>query len=294
MDKHCEKCAKENVGCKEKQHLFRDVDKLKINKTLNSFLYFFITVVCISFVIISFALWKNMLAQPIATANISANELKQISELFNSQFSSLLTVLAILLSVFGVLLPIVNTIYQKQTLKDERESLRREINISLANLEAQEKKLEDKIESAKEERKKQIAEVRSELAQAIGSSRKSFSEKQETVKIKLEESQKHQTYSNGYFCQQLAFTNRNFLSVYCAYCSYAIMYYSVYAENNDGFAQSFSFIVGELKEKLQENNGNESFNSKTFIKNLKEAQENVRKDSIYWHKLQELIDIIEK
>ena len=47
MEKHCEKCVKENIGCKEIQHLFRDVDKLKASKNFNTFLYIFIAVIFI-------------------------------------------------------------------------------------------------------------------------------------------------------------------------------------------------------------------------------------------------------
>ena len=83
-----------------------------------------------------------------------SEELKNMADLFNSQFSNLLTVLGILLTIFGVLTPIVNAIYQKQTLKDERESLRREIDVSLANLEEKEKNLEDKLELATEKIKR--------------------------------------------------------------------------------------------------------------------------------------------
>ena len=195
MKKNCENCVKESIGCKEIQHLFRDVDKLKASKKLNNLLCFVFVVITVGFAVISILVWQNMLKQSISTANLKPEELKNMAELFNSQFSNLLTVLGILLTVFGVVIPIINAIYQKQTLKDERDSLRREIDINLANLEAKEKKLEDKIESTKEEREKQIAKVRSELAQAIDSARQSFSEKQEKITIELEESQKQQTYN---------------------------------------------------------------------------------------------------
>ena len=146
MEKHCEKCVKENIGCKEIQHLFRDVDKLKASKKFNTFLYIFITVISVGFVFVSIVVWQNMLKQSISTANLQPEELKNMADLFNSQFSNLLTVLGVLLTIFGAATPIVNAIYQKQTLKDERESLRREIDVSLANLEAKEKNLEDKLE----------------------------------------------------------------------------------------------------------------------------------------------------
>ena len=292
MEKHCERCVKENIGCKEIQHLFRDVDKLKASKKLNNLLYFVFVVITVGFAVISILVWQNMLKQSISTANLKPEELKNMAELFNSQFSNLLTVLGILLTVFGVVIPIINAIYQKQTLKDERDSLRREIDINLANLEAKEKKLEDKIESTKEEREKQIAKVRSDLAQAIDSARKSFSEKQEKITIELEESQKQQTYNNGYFYQQLAFTNRHFLNIHCIYCSYAIMYYSVYVENNDKFAKKFLFIVRKMKKRLQEDNDNEELYSEKLIENLKAAQSNVKTDSIYFYKLKVLIKII--
>lgn len=292
MKKNCENCVKESIGCKEIQHLFRDVDKLKASKKLNNLLCFVFVVITVGFAVISILVWQNMLKQSISTANLKPEELKNMAELFNSQFSNLLTVLGILLTVFGVVIPIINAIYQKQTLKDERDSLRREIDINLANLEAKEKKLEDKIESTKEEREKQIAKVRSDLAQAIDSARKSFSEKQEKITIELEESQKQQTYNNGYFYQQLAFTNRHFLNIHCIYCSYAIMYYSVYAENNDEFAKRFFFIVEKMKEKLQEDNDNEKFYSEKLIENLKAAQRNVKTDSIYFYNLKNLIEII--
>ena len=154
MEKHCEKCVKENIGCKEIQHLFRDVDKLKASKNFNTFLYIFIAVISVGFVIVSIIVWHNMLKQSISTADLKPEELKNMADLFNSQFSNLLTVLGILLTIFGVLTPIVNAIYQKQTLKDERESLRREIDVSLANLKEKEKNLEDKLELATEKIKR--------------------------------------------------------------------------------------------------------------------------------------------
>ena len=293
MEKHCEKCVKENIGCKEIQHLFRDVDKLKASKKFNTFLYIFITVISVGFVIVSIIVWHNMLKQSISTANLKPEELKNMAELFNTQFSNLLTVLGILLTIFGVAIPIVNAIYQKQTLKDERESLRREIDVSLANLEAQEKKLEDKIESAKAEREKQIAKVRSDLAQAIDSARKNFQDKQENIETKIQAFERESTYNNGYIFLQIALSNRNEMFMYGSYVSLAMMYFSVYAETDENFSERLLFSIENLSKKILECNDNTVLNFKFIIEKLKEAQKNVRNNSIYWHKLQELIETIE-
>ena len=293
MDKHCEKCAKENVGCKEIQHLFRDVDKLKASKKFNTFLYIFITVISVGFVIVSIIVWHNMLKQSISTADLKPEELKNMADLFNSQFSNLLTVLGILLTIFGALTPIVNAIYQKQTLKDERESLRREIDVSLANLEEKEKNLEDKIESAKAEREKQIAKVRSDLAQAIDSARRNFQDKQENIETKIQAFERESTYNNGYIFLQIALSNRNEMFMYGSYVSLAMMCFSVYAETDENFSERLLFSIENLSKKILECNDNTVLNFKFIIEKLKEAQKNVRNDSIYWHKLQELIETIE-
>ena len=293
MEKHCEKCVKENIGCKEIQHLFWDVDKLKASKNFNTFLYIFIAVISVGFVIVSIIVWHNMLKQSISTADLKPEELKNMADLFNSQFSNLLTVLGILLTIFGALTPIVNAIYQKQTLKDERESLRREIDVSLANLEEKEKNLEDKIESAKAEREKQIAKVRSDLAQAIDSARRNFQDKQENIETKIQAFERESTYNNGYIFLQIALSNRNEMFMYGSYVSLAMMCFSVYAETDENFSERLLFSIENLSKKILECNDNTVLNFEFIIEKLKEAQKNVRNDSIYWHKLQELIETIE-
>ena len=294
MDKHCEKCVKENIGCKEIQHLFRDVDRLKVSKKFNTFLYILIAIISVSLVITSFVVWYNMLKQPISTTGLKPEELKNIADLFNSQFSNLLTVLGLLLTVFGVAIPIVNAIYQKQTLKEERDSLKREIDISLANIEAKERELENKIEFAKKERQKQITEVRSELAQAIDSARKNFQDKQEIIEKKIRDFEQRYTYNNGYVALQLALSNRNDMFVYCSYMSLGIVYFSVYAESMEDCSERLLYSIKTLSEKISARDKNVVLNFKFIIEKLTQSQEKVRKDSVYWHKLQELIEIVNK
>ena len=284
MEKHCEKCVKENIGCKEIQHLFRDVDKLKASKNFNTFLYIFIAVISVGFVIVSIIVWHNMLKQSISTADLKPEELKNMADLFNSQFSNLLTVLRILLNIFGVAIPILNAIYQKQTLKDERESLRREIDFSLANLDVEEKKL---IESAKEEREKQIENVRSDLAKSIQNAEKHF-------KSTFAGFEKEYKRDSGYFFLQFALTNRGDYFVYYTYCSYAILCYSTYAETDNTFAERFYFSINEFNEDFRQRYEKNQFDSSLITKNIKFAQKNVEADSDYWQQMQKIVDMIEE
>ena len=149
------------------------------------------------------------------------------------------------------------------------------------------------IESAKEEQKKQIEEVRSDLAQAIDSARKNFQDKQENIENKIQSFEQRYSYNNGYLFLQMVLLNRNDMFMFGSYMSLAIMYFSVYAETDEKFSERLLFSIKKLSTTISECNDNTVFNFKFIIEKLKEAQKNVRKDSVYWHKLQELIETIE-
>lgn len=56
---------------------------------------------------------------------------KLIYDLFNSHFVQLLTVLGILMTIFGVVIPLATYIFQRKTLTEEREALMREFHHEL-------------------------------------------------------------------------------------------------------------------------------------------------------------------
>lgn len=293
MEKHCEKCVKENIGCKEIQHLFRDVDKLKASKKFNTFLYIFITVISVGLVITSIVVWYNMLKQPIATASLKPEELKNVADLFNSQFSNLLTVLGILLTIFGVANPIVNAIYQKQTLKDERESLRREIDVSLANIEAKERELEQRMESATEDLAKQISNIKAHFQSLLNKSHRDIQEKQQILDTKIEAFEKQRFIDNGFFCAQLASAAQD--SSACYYYSLAIFYYSHYATSDKSIENKLRYLMDALVQTLSERDWLALTLDKTLIvENLTKAQDQLKNHSTYYQKLQSIIDSIDQ
>ena len=87
---------------------------------------------------------------------------KDAYELFDKQFTHLLTTLGILLSVFGIALPIISYFFQRVSLRDEREAIQHEIEIGLANIKERENNLEKELKKVNETEIK-ISEIKKEF-----------------------------------------------------------------------------------------------------------------------------------
>jgi hypothetical protein len=71
---------------------------------------------------------------------------KDAYELFDKQFTHLLTTFGIMLSVFGIALPIISYFFQRVSLRDEREAIQHEIEVSMNNIKERENKFERELE----------------------------------------------------------------------------------------------------------------------------------------------------
>ena len=103
-------------------------------------------------------------------------------ELFDKQFSHLLTTFGIILSVFGIALPVISYFFQRVSLRDEREAIQHEIEVGMSNIKERENKFEnelDKIKQAQQEAQQAIEKANKALEQ----SQISFNSVQELVHI---------------------------------------------------------------------------------------------------------------
>ncbi len=204
----------------------RDIDDLKKSKfwkaiLIATFLVFFS--LCVIFVI----LYRNLLTQPVILKSMPAGELRNLTELFDNQLANILTIIGVLMTIFGFVLPMLNIFLQRQTLKEERESIQREIDISLSIIRDQEKDFRRDLTVAKEERNKKISEIEKKIdsgMREITKKQQDFLSESSAMKVemqkaadahkeveesinrheKLLDSQNRETiYTYGYFMQQL-------------------------------------------------------------------------------------------
>ena len=90
-------------------------------------------------------------------------------ELFDKQFSHLLTTFGIILSVFGIALPVISYFFQRVSLRDEREAIQHEIEVGMSNIKERENKFEnefDKIKQAQHEAQQAIEKANKALEQS--------------------------------------------------------------------------------------------------------------------------------
>lgn len=214
-------------------------------------------------------------------------------ELFDKQFSHLLTTFGIILSVFGIALPVISYFFQRVSLRDEREAIQHEIDISLKNIKEKENELEQKILQAENERIKQFSEVESHLLETIENAKNNFYEKQNSLDNKIKEFEKEYTKNNGFLFLQFAISNVRDYKLFCIYSSMALQNYSVYAESEKHCADKCILILKHLKKHIAKCYKDKSFNSGFIKKNISVSQKNVRADSVYWRDMQDIIDKID-
>ena len=231
MSKECQSCVKEGIGCESVQKMMREIDELKKAKA-HRILMLSIFTVALAFLTICFIIWHHMLRQPIMLQQMPESQLKDLSELFNAQFSNLLTVLGILITIFGFILPLINLYYQRQTLKEERESIKREVDRNLEVIKEQVKNFDLNLQQAKDERKAEIANVRDDLAKTIDAARKNFQQRQDSIDKTLAKHEKDRCWDSGYFMQQLAAASQDITGKIIYYCN-ALPYFSKYSGSND-------------------------------------------------------------
>jgi ElaB/YqjD/DUF883 family membrane-anchored ribosome-binding protein len=251
MSKDCKSCSKEDIGCSTIQNICRDIDDLKKSRFWKIALISAV-ILTIGLVAISIVFWRNLLQQPIMLAQMESSTTKDVTELFNNQLSSMLTLIGILMTIFGFILPLINIFYQRLTLKDERESMQREVDLSLEIIKDEVREFKRDLAKASEERKEQFDKVRSDLAIAISNARSIFQEKTDSLKAEVKESkefvesskktweeklvehedrlekhEKNMAWESGFFMQQLAMSTTdtrtsilyysNALSDFCKY-----------------------------------------------------------------------------
>lgn len=247
MSKECQSCIKEGIGCESVQKMMREIDELKKAKAHRILMWTAFFIIS-GFIIISFIVWNYMLRQPITVRQMPESQLKDLSELFNAQFTNLLTVMGGLITIFGFILPLINLYYQRQTLKEERESIKREVDRSLEIIKEQVKKFDFNLQQAKEERKVEINKVRSELAKAIEDAKKAFKTRQDTIDKTLAEHEKNRHWDSGYFMQQLAIADQEFFGKVIYYCN-ALPYFSKYCDDSN-FQERIYDILNDLPDSI--------------------------------------------
>lgn len=301
MSKECQLCAKENIGCDSIQKIMRDIDDLKKAKAHRILMLSVLSLVLV-FIIICFFIYNNMLRQPIMVQQMPESQLKDLSELFNAQFSNLLTVMGGLITIIGFILPLINLYYQRQTLKEERESLKREVDRNLEIINNQVKNFDLTLQQAKEERRAEINNLRDELAQAIDAARKNFQSRQDDINkklndydIKLKQQERTQTFDKGYFMHQLAMSAQN-INVAAIYYSNALPYFSKICDSKDIqervdiLLNGLTKVVNELTDlKLKD----EDY-IKNILENIEEAKQNLINNYYFASKIDEIKNLIEK
>lgn len=297
MSKECQSCVKEGIGCDSIQKIMRDIDELKKAKAHKILLLsiFFIT---IAFLVISFIVWHQMLRQPIMAQQMPASQLKDVSELFNAQFSNLLTVLSILITIFGFILPLVNLYYQRQTLKEERESLKHEIDRSLEIIKEQVVKFDSTLQNAKEERKVEIDKVRNDLAGAIKTAQDNFKRRQDSLDQKLAayddklaDYQKNRSLDNGYFMHQLAMAAQEKGVAVIYYCN-ALLYLTKYNSEKD-VQQRIDFILKSLESNITQMPKGCPFQyAKDILDKLNQANNDLSNNYLFSTKINEIIKLL--
>lgn len=257
MSKECENCVKENIGCTVIQDMMRDIDNLR-----KACFWKYSLLACVILLIgilgITITFWQNMLQHPIMLNNMDADSLKDVTTLFNNQFASMLTLLGILMTIFGFILPLINMYYQRQTLKDERETVKHEVDIRLDIVKEQVKDSKKALTAAQEDLRREIAESRSDLADAILSARSSFNEKTnalkeetkkntDSIEVANKELDKKITYhdellekhemamakANGYFMHQLSLSPNIPFFTEIIYLFNALPYFAKCIDNDE-------------------------------------------------------------
>ena len=294
MSKDCQSCVKEGIGCESVQKMMREIDELKKAKAHRILMLSVFTVV-LAFLTICFIIWHHMLRQPIMLQQMPESQLKDLSELFNAQFSNLLTVLCILITIFGFILPLINLYYQRQTLKEERESIKREVDRNLEIIKEQVKNFDFSLQQAKKERKAEIANVRDNLEKTINDARKDFQKRQDNVDKKLAEHEAGRNWDNGYFMQQLAIADTN-PEGKVIYYSNALPYFSQCSNNKD-----VQWRIDNILKNLLENINKipkDHLQDKEYSGNILQKIEKAKKDLIYnYHfcsQIDKIIELIKK
>ena len=294
MSKECQSCVKEGLGCESVQKMMREIDELKKAKA-HRILMLSVFSISIVFITISFIVWNYMLRQPITVRQMPESQLKDLSELFNAQFTNLLTVMGGLITIFGFILPLINLYYQRQTLKEERESIKREVDRSLEVIKEQVKNFDLNLQQAKKERKAEIANVRDDLAKTINDARKNFQQRQDNIDKKIAEHEKNRNWDNGYFLQQLAIADTTLSGKVIYYCN-SLPYFSKCCASKK-IQQRFDVLLGDLKSAIMEM-PNEQLHSKKYFdildNSIKKAQGDLTDNYHFSSKLDEIKELIEK
>lgn len=295
MNKECQLCVKNGVGCESIQKMIREIEELKKAKAHRILMCsaFFIV---IGFITISFFVWNLMLRQPIMVQQMPESQLKDLSELFNAQFSNLLTVMGFLITIFGFILPMINLYYQRQTLKEERESIKREVDRSLDVIKEQVKEFDLNLQQAKEERKVEISSVRDSLKETIEDARKDFQQRQDNVDKKLAEHENARNYDNGYFMQQLAMAASNHTSKTIYYCN-SLPYFSKCCKDNTEVQRRLISVLEKLKESINKIPSIRFFDKNCFdglFRQLDSAKDNLISIYPLTSKLDEIKVLLEK
>ena len=223
------------------------------------------------------------------------SQLKDLSELFNAQFSNLLTVMGGLITIFGFILPLINLYYQRQTLKEERESIKREVDRSLEVIKEQVKNFDHSLQQAKEERKTEIANVRDDLEKTINDAKNDFQSRQKAVDDKLAEHEKNRNWDNGYFLQQLAIADTSSSGKVIYYCN-SLPYFSKCCTSKK-IQQRFDVLLDDLKSAIMDMSGQQLLSEKyfnTISSCIKKAQDDLIDNYHFSSKLDEIKDLIDK
>ena len=294
MNKECQLCVKNGIGCESIQKMIREIEELKKTKAHRILMWsaFFIV---IGFIIICFIVWNYMLRQPIMLRQMPESQLKDLSVLFTAQFSNLLTVMGGLITIFGFILPLINLYYQRQTLKEERESIKREVDRSLDVIKEQVQKFDLNLRQAKEERKEEIANVRDSLAKTIENARKDFQRRQDDVDKKLAEHEKARNLDNGYFMQQLAMAASDHISETIYYCN-SLPYFSKCCENIEA-QQRLDIVLDNLKESINNLPSNQNVDKDCFdslFRQIDTAKDNLNNNYSLTSKLDTIKNLLEK
>jgi len=293
MNKECQLCVKNGIGCESIQKMIREIEELKKTKAHRILMWsaFFIV---IGFIIICFIVWNYMLRQPIMLRQMPESQLKDLSVLFNAQFSNLLTVMGGLITIFGFILPLINLYYQRQTLKEERESIKREVDRSLDVIKEQVQKFDLNLQQAKEERKEEIANVRDSLAKTIENARKNFQQRQDAVDKKLAEHENARNFDNGYFMQQLAMAASDHTSKMIYYCN-SLPYFSKCFKDNTEIQRRLDNVLDQLKKTIDSIPSKQTLDFvDSLFRQIDTAKDNLKTNYSLTSKLDEIKDLLEK
>ena len=146
----------------------------------------------------------------IAKSTIKGTDvaIKEAHNLFNQQFSNLLTVFAVLIGTFGLLVPFLSYFFQRQSLKEERTRIERETQEKIADAveEAKQDIKDEDIKVAIEDARKNIKnedivdaiedakktiknETRKDITNAVDKTRRELIEQQNTIEKVKNDSQ---------------------------------------------------------------------------------------------------------